>query len=177
MATVISLYAGPSAGKSTCAAYLFSKLKEKGYNVELVREYIKDWAWENRKLSTYDQFYILGKQIRRESFLLDKVDYIITDSPVWLCSYYAEEISPPLVKHGVESCTQGYYQQAKVDGHDHFHVWVNRPADFDPRGRYHNEEDSLKIDQRLKQFLNSRGVKPLEVSANFGALDELILKI
>ena len=86
MTTFISLFAGPGAGKSTSSAYLFAKLKEAGINAELVREYVKDWAWESRPIGTFDQFYFLGKQIRRESMLMDKVDVAITDSPVWLCS-------------------------------------------------------------------------------------------
>jgi hypothetical protein len=174
MATVLSLYAGPGAGKSTCAAYLFAQLKAKGYNVELVREYIKDWAWENRQLSTYDQFYILGKQIRRESFLLDKVDYIVTDSPVWVCCYYSEALSPPLVRHGVEACAQGYYQQAQVEGHGYKHLWVKRPGNFDPRGRYHNEEEALKVDEEMRLFLRNRGVRLVDVSADFSDLDKVI---
>jgi hypothetical protein len=174
MTAVISLYAGPGAGKSTSAAYLYAKLKAQGKRVEMVREYIKDWVWEGRVPSTYDQFYILGKQIRRESSLLGKVDIIITDSPVWLCGYYSTEMSPPLIKHGVESCIQGYYQQVQADGHKHVHVWVNRPASFDAEGRWHSEEQSKTIDDELRPFLNQRGVHLTDVFAGFESLDEFV---
>lgn len=43
---VVSLYAGPGAGKSTLAAYTFSKLKMLGVNCELVTEFAKDKVWE-----------------------------------------------------------------------------------------------------------------------------------
>jgi tRNA uridine 5-carbamoylmethylation protein Kti12 len=82
--TIINLYGGPGTGKSTSAAYLYYILKAEGHNVELVREYVKDWAWEGRQISTYDQIYFLGKQVRRESLLYGKVDWIITDSPVMM---------------------------------------------------------------------------------------------
>jgi ATP:corrinoid adenosyltransferase len=65
--TVISLFAGPGAGKSTSAAYLYAHLKNRGVNSELVREYVKDRAWEERQIGTYDQIYFLGKQVRREA--------------------------------------------------------------------------------------------------------------
>jgi pantothenate kinase len=42
--TIINVYGGPGAGKSTSAAYLYYLLKVAGKNVELVREYVKDWA-------------------------------------------------------------------------------------------------------------------------------------
>jgi hypothetical protein len=174
MTAVLSLYAGPGAGKSTSAAYLYAKLKAEGKRVEMVREYIKDWVWEGRIPTTYDQFYILGKQIRRESSLLGKVDIIITDSPVWLCGYYSNEISPPLIKSGVESCIQGYYQQAKVDGHRHIHIWVTRPKTFDAEGRWHTEEQSKHIDSDLRPYLTNRGMDLEEVTADFNSLDEFV---
>ena len=174
MTAVISLYAGPCSGKSTSAAYLYAKLKSQGKKVEMVREYIKDWVWEGRVPSTYDQFYILGKQIRRESSLLGKVDILITDSPVWLCGYYSTELAPPLIKHGVEACIQGYYQQVKTDGHKHVHVWVNRPNSFDAEGRWHTEDQSKEIDVKLRPFLNQRGISLIDVGAEFGSLDKLV---
>ena len=55
--TIINLYGGPGAGKSTSASDLFVILKERGVNAELAREYVKRWAWERRGISPYDQFY------------------------------------------------------------------------------------------------------------------------
>lgn len=42
-------------------------------NAELVREYVKDWAWEGRKINVNDQIYFLGKQVRRETMLYGKL--------------------------------------------------------------------------------------------------------
>ena len=42
MAVVINLFGGPGCGKSTGAAYVFSKLKMLGVNAELTSEYAKD---------------------------------------------------------------------------------------------------------------------------------------
>jgi len=46
---ILNLYGAPGAGKSTGAAYIFSKLKLKGYNVELVTEFAKDKVYEGSK--------------------------------------------------------------------------------------------------------------------------------
>lgn len=81
---VLNLFGGPGIGKSTSAAYIFYKLKSLGVNAELVREYVKDWAWDQRHINIWDQLYFLGKQIRRESMLYSKVDVIVTDAPVAL---------------------------------------------------------------------------------------------
>lgn len=63
--TIINLYGGHGSGKSTSAAYYYYVMKKDGLNVELVRQYVKDWAWEGRKITTNDQIYFLGKQVRR----------------------------------------------------------------------------------------------------------------
>lgn len=47
---IINLYGSPGSGKSTAAAYIFSKLKMKGVECELVTEVAKDLVWdENSK--------------------------------------------------------------------------------------------------------------------------------
>ena len=43
---VVNLFGVPGAGKSTGAAYIFSRLKMEGVNCELVTEFAKDKVWE-----------------------------------------------------------------------------------------------------------------------------------
>lgn len=60
---VVNLFAGPGTGKSTGAAYIFSKLKMKGFDCEYVSEFAKDKVWENNDEVFKSQFYITGKQV------------------------------------------------------------------------------------------------------------------
>jgi tRNA uridine 5-carbamoylmethylation protein Kti12 len=90
MTTVVNLFAGPGSGKSTTAALLFGELKLRGINTELVREYVKTWAWNDRKVGEMDQLYLLGKQSSYENMLYNKVDVIVTDSPVLIAGVYEE---------------------------------------------------------------------------------------
>jgi len=60
MTRVINLLGGPGVGKSTAAAKLFAKYKDEGKSVELVREYVKDWAWEGRKNTAWTILMNLG---------------------------------------------------------------------------------------------------------------------
>ena len=85
---VINLFGVPSAGKSSGAAYIFSKLKMAGINVELVTEVAKDEVW-NKSIEPFNcQEYLFGKQSYRLSRLKNKVDVIITDSPLPLTILY-----------------------------------------------------------------------------------------
>ena len=74
---VINLYGGPSSGKSTQASGLFYKMKQQGYNVELVNEFAKECVWEDNVPMLKDQLWVLAHQHRKLVRLRDKVDYII----------------------------------------------------------------------------------------------------
>jgi tRNA uridine 5-carbamoylmethylation protein Kti12 len=92
--TLINLWGGPGSGKSTTAADLFARMKLKGISCELVREYVKNWAWRGDKIGPWDDVYIFAKQLRLESCLYGKVEYIITDSPIEIGALYEQLYNP-----------------------------------------------------------------------------------
>jgi hypothetical protein len=150
---IVSLYGGPGAGKSTSAAYMYYLLKAAGENAELVREYVKDWAWEGRKIDTYDQIYFLGKQIRKESMLFGKVKWLVTDSPIFMNLYYASIYCTPLLSEGVRAAVLAFYNQTLEDGHKHYHVLLHRTNPYSQEGRYQTEEEALQIDDGVERML------------------------
>lgn len=152
--TIINLYGGPGTGKSTSAAYFYYLLKAQGEHVELVREYVKDWAWEGRKITTYDQIYFLGKQVRRESMLYGKVDWIVTDSPVMMNLYYAQRYCTLGLAEGVRAATLAFYRQAAEDGHKHIHVMLKRNKPYISAGRYQTEAEAVEIDHGIQRVLD-----------------------
>lgn len=103
----INFYAGPGAGKSTVAAGLFSIMKFHGINCELVSEYAKDLTWERSSVLKGDgQLKILGEQSWRLLRLSGKVDYIITDSPILLNTFYGD----PATAHPRRELAWGVYE-------------------------------------------------------------------
>lgn len=175
--TIINLYGGPGSGKSTSAAYLYYLLKTQGQNVELVREYVKDWAWEQRKISTYDQIYFLGKQVRRESMLYGKVDWIVTDSPVMMNSYYAQRYCSPSLSEGIRAATLSFYRQAAEDGHKHLHVMLQRNKPYLSEGRYQTEDEAREIDLGVKRLLNDLKFPIIESAPDEDKLLNVLNKI
>ena len=174
MTQIINLYGGPGTGKSTSASYLFYLLKSEGKNAELVREYVKDWAWEGRHINHYDQFYFFGKQARRESLLYGKVDYIITDCPVMIGSYYANLYTPKTVATGIEAVTKAFYEQAASDGHIHKHVFLTRTKEYNPLGRFQTEDQAKDMDFGMRQMLEKLNIPFVECETDESALRELI---
>ena len=85
---VVNLFGVPGSGKSTGAAYIFSRLKIEGINAELITEFAKDKVWEKNEEVFKNQAYLFGKQSYRMSRCKDKVDVIVTDSPLPLSIFY-----------------------------------------------------------------------------------------
>lgn len=141
---VVNLFAGPGSGKSTTCAGVFSKLKLAGVNCEMALEYAKDKVWENSLDVLDDQIYVFGKQLHRIKCLNDKVDIIITDSPILLSSIYNKEES-------------NYFDDLIVEQFHKFNnlnYYVVRDESFDMTGRIHNHEESLEKDNQIKALLN-----------------------
>lgn len=175
--TIINLYGGPGTGKSTSAAFLYYLLKAEGKNTELVREYVKDWAWDARKINTYDQIYFLGKQVRRESMLYGKVEYIVTDSPVMMGLYYARRYCTPTLSNGVSAATLAFYQQAEEDKHKHIHLFLKRIKPYIGEGRYQTEDEAKEIDVGVKSLLDEFNLPYLESPTDEKDLKQILIDI
>lgn len=93
---LVEFYGGPASGKSATSLALVALLKlyldqyiGSHMRVEYVSEAAKDDVWESGKLMLGNQARLLGEQFRRMDRLRSKVDIIVSDSPLWLCEYYA----------------------------------------------------------------------------------------
>lgn len=120
-ALIVNLFGVPGAGKSTGAAYIFSRLKMLGVNAELVTEFAKDKVWENNEEVFNNQAYIFGKQSFKISRCANKVDVVITDSPLPLSVFYNNDslltenfnAIKTFTVLSCSNCETGIYQKAE----------------------------------------------------------------
>ena len=173
--TIINLYGGPGAGKSTSAAYLYYLLKCQNANVELVREYVKDWAWEGRAFGAYDEIYFLGKQVRHESMLFGKVNWIVTDAPVYMTAYYASIYCSSTLAQGIKATADSFYQQAAEDGHQHLHIMLNRIRPYIQEGRYQSESQAHAVDDGVVSMLHNSGITLVNANSDEDSLKEALV--
>lgn len=157
MTKVINLFAGPGAGKSTTAAGLFYQMKKRGLSVELVTEYAKDRVYEEHSSIFSDQIYLTAKQNRRQSRLVGKVDYIITDSPLLLGQYYVCKED----KEHIRWITEWLF-----DKYDNVNVFIKRTKPYDTKGRNENYEQALEADIGIKNIIKIRNYIELEDNEN-----------
>lgn len=143
---IINLYAPPGSGKSTGAAYVFAMLKMNGINAELITEYAKDKAWENNTEAIDNQVYIFGQQYYRITRCENKVDVIVTDSPLLLSALYNHsEILGEKFNELVAEIAKSY---------NTINYYINRVKPYNPAGRFQSEEESLAMDRKLRDLLD-----------------------
>ena len=147
---VVNLFGAPGAGKSTGAAYIFSKLKMAGINAELVTEFAKDKVWEESKSVFQNQAYIFGKQYFRISRVQGKVDVVITDSPILLSSFYAND---EVLGKEFDALIMKVF-----NSYDSMNVFINRVKPHNPSGRFQTEAESDELSNVMRTFLDDHGV-------------------
>ena len=152
----INLFSGPSAGKSTIATWLFSKLKMDDYNIEYVSEYIKFWTYIPRSPNSWDSLYCQAKQIHKEDTILreDKVDIIISDSPIPLACYYAHHHNNPGKENLLRICKEFEDMYPSVN------IFLERDdSHYKEVGRYENLKEAKIIDKEILDFLKCNEIK------------------
>lgn len=159
---VINLIGGSGIGKSTTAAGLFAEMKMRGLHCELVREYVKNWAWRGEKIGPFDQIYLLGKQARYESQLYGKVDYVITDSPLILCPIYEQFYGGTEI---IKQSAFNFIKYAESVGVKHVNVLLTRRTPFDTRGRYEDIEEAKRVDAAVERFLMENRIEFITIDA------------
>jgi nicotinamide riboside kinase len=171
---VINFYGASCSGKSTIAAGLYATMKVKGYHTELVREYVKKLAWRDSAPNKWDQIHFLGQQINSESDLYNKVDYIITDSPILIVPFFEEHL---LSKQITKNAALDFIKYAEDDGIKYLHFWLSHPDNFDQRGRFETKEESNAIAKKMKDYLTSLGVNLIELPVDHEKRISLVLKV
>lgn len=156
MTKVINLFGGPGCGKSTGAAYIFSLLKMKGMNVELVTEFAKDKTWEHNSKALTCQPYVFGKQSYRMDRCADEVDIIITDSPLFLSAMYNfdSDIEPEFTQTVIK----------KFNEFENYNFFLKRLKEYNPKGRNQTEEEAKELDNKIKTNLNKFNIEYEEVN-------------
>lgn len=162
---LVNLYGAPGAGKSTGAAYIFSQLKMRGINAELVTEFAKDKVWEESKEVFNNQAYIFGKQYFRISRCADKVDVIITDSPLLLSTIYNDN---PILGEEFNNVVRNV-----ANSYDSINYYITRVKEYNPKGRFQSEEESDAIADRVKDMLDYEGVEYIEKPGSKASYDEI----
>ena len=149
---IVNLFAGPGAGKTTCAWEIASELKKRNIQAEYVPEYAKELVWdEKRELldgSLKNQRKLFQEQNHRLARLIGKVDVVVTDAPILLNQVYLKEPNPDFQKEIMDT----------FRSYHNFNLFVKRGDYYEQSGRLHTLEESRQKDEEVKQLLNSNRI-------------------
>lgn len=159
----ICFFAGPGAGKSTLAAWAFANLKMKGVNVEHVSEYVKAWAYIGRIPTSYDQLYILAKQMHKEDIVLraDPASRIITDCPLFLGIAYARKYEAKGWENliGIIRDFEATYPAVNV--------FIDRKSmEYKKEGRFQDHAGAIEMDEAIMDTMKHYSIPYIKVAYN-----------
>lgn len=138
-----------------------------GINCELVREFAKELVWQERWNELDCQMHVTGEQIWRTKSMLNKVDCVITDSPIFLGAIYSKT-------------SGGNFENAVVDEfnrYDNLNYRLTRQNPFNPKGREQDESESIDLDNIITMRLDAYGIPYTTVESYENLLSDVLEKI
>jgi hypothetical protein len=165
MTLIVNLFGAPSAGKSTISAGVFYKLKQRGVSVEIISEVAKEVVWRNDLPLLKNQAYLFGEQNRRQSIMVGKVDFLITDSPLPLSVIYAHEGYPKSLEPFVIDVFKSY---------NNISFFINLGEHFEERGRVHGRSEALVKQEQIKNLLQTHDIHYDVITANDSGVDHIV---
>ncbi len=160
---IINFYGGPGSGKSTMAARVFAELKERKHNAELVTEFAKDLTWQESFGVLDNQLYVFAKQYHRLWRLKDKVDIVVTDSPLVFSLVY-----------GKTSDTFKQLVKEEFNKFDNINIFLQRVKEYQPKGRSQTEEEAKLIDGVIKYQMRELFDFDMSIPGERASLDAII---
>lgn len=166
---IVNLFGVPGAGKSTGAAYIFSQLKMRGINAELITEFAKDKVWENNEKVFKNQLYLFGKQSFRISRVQDEVDVIVTDSPLLLSILYNQT---PILGENFNQLVYDVF-----NSYNNINYLIKRTKPYNPSGRMQTEEESNALAQPMIDLLTNWNVPYSNISGDADGYDQIVSEV
>ena len=159
---IIGFLGGPGSGKTTLASRVFTELKEMRLNVEFSTEFAKDLTWEGSMGVLSNQLYVFAKQQHRIFRIADKVDIIVTDSPLILSLLYGEIYLKDNMSDNFKKLIIEEYNR-----YPRFDVFVKRKYSYVEEGRNQTLSEATAIDKRIKSIYKEQGWKfDMEISGS-----------
>lgn len=154
---VINLFGEPSAGKSTAAMDITSRLKRKGINAEYVSEFAKDKVYENNGEVFKHQEYLFGKQSFKMGRVRDKVQVMVVDSPLILCIIYNNDY---ILGEDFNKTVLNVF-----NSYENRNYLLTRKHLYENEGRFQNEEEAEEVRNTIISKLQELNI-PYSISTS-----------
>ena len=131
-----------------------------------IYEECKDKVWENNTEVFKNQAYLFGKQSYRISRCKDKVDVIVTDSPLPLSIFYNND--PSLTENFNKSVMDVFNYYSNIN------YLLLRTKPYNPIGRHQSEKESDALKQPMIDLLNKYNIDYIEANGDIEGYDWIV---
>lgn len=152
---VINIFGGPGVGKSVTATNLFSQLKILNKNCEYVSEYAKELVYDESYRVLENQIWIFANQHQRIYRLKEKVDYIVTDAPLFNSIVYSGK--------GDEHKPFHRFVLHEFNKYENYNFYLERETEYRQEGRYQDEKGAREIDNEIIRCFNYFNIPYIKV--------------
>ena len=166
---VINLFGEPSAGKSTAAMDITSRLKRKGINAEYVSEFAKDKVYENNGEVFKHQEYLFGKQSFKMGRVRDKVQVMVVDSPLILCIIYNNDY---ILGEDFNKTVLNVF-----NSYENRNYLLTRKHSYENEGRFQNEEEAEEVRNTIISKLQELNISYSISSSSEDDCEEIVNNI
>ena len=135
----------------------------------MVTEVAKDFVWSKRYECMKCQPLIFGKQLYRIERLIDKVDFVITDSPILLSAVYGQIMG-----------YQDSFRRSVIDIFNNFeneNIYIERVKPYSGIGRRQSEESARGVDEKVLNFLLDNCIKFTKIKGNADGVLQIVDKL
>ncbi len=139
-------------------------MKLAGVNAELVTEFPKDLTWSERFSCLSCQPYIFGEQYYRLYRLVNKVKFIITDSPILLSIIYNKDYPISFNKSVIDI----------FNSMNNWNFYLKRGSrPYNPRGRNQTLKEAEQIDEEIVRALLDNRIPVSTIEADVTAAEKI----
>lgn len=150
---VVNLFGEPGVGKSTLAMEVVASLKKLGISAEYAPEFAKDLIYDENENAFKCQDYLFGNQVYRLHRLKDKVQVIVTDSPLPLSIVFDEKVDVYFHKHIINVFNE--YQN--------INLFLERDFKYEQDGRHETEQEAKEVREKIKNCLKAYEIDVIPV--------------
>lgn len=163
----ISMIGSPGSGKTTLAAQVNAFLKERGKNSVFIEEYAVEFISKYGIPNKLEhQITIFNKQLSKELMFNGKRNFIVSDSASWTSYVYGRQyVKLPMDQKDIGSLTYLYEEVQKTLNFWDYVFFVPVIEDYkNDNVRYNSKEESIKISNQLKTWLEIENVPFIDLS-------------
>lgn len=151
---IVNILGGPGCGKSSMTASVFSFLKWNDVNCEMALEYAKEVVWSKTENLLRNQLFVFGQQHNKIYHLLDKVDVVVTDSPLLLSIIYDTKRNSNLKSLVLDEFSK----------YNNVNYLLTRKKKYNPSGRLQTEDEAKGIDLEIRELLKNYAIPHKEIA-------------